>query len=849
MTQRYTARHKISEGGYGLIRAGRDQELARDVVIKELKPGRTSSVERARLVREAHVQARLQHPCMVPVYGIGEWQDGSPYYVMQQLSGLTLYDAVTALHDSDTMKVSFSGGHSGESSSIHLSFRDLIARFKELCLAVEFAHQKGVVHRDITPRNLMLGFFGENHIIDWGTAKVAPTECTGELDLRRSSDGLDSLNALLGRQGRHLETRTGAVFGTPGFMSPEHLKSAKSVDHLADVYGLGATLYFILTGQSPKEPPHGQYPNALISGQTQPRSPAIPSKLNRRVDSQLEAICLRAMQPERERRYQSCRELANDLSRWLDARPVRARAERLGERLRRWIRQHSVSALVSVILLAAGVFTVQYAYHSRGLQTEIGNHAQTIVSLGDRTLRDYILSPSKENSMLLANARNEMLGFVLRRRLRLRSLPASTRDALGNAAFLIARIEDQIGEEDQQATKLLAKEILEELQACYPSQRTLEMLCEVSQVVAKSMADEGKMPEAIQTIESTQRLREQLRGGTNRVDYLAEYARGCSFQGKYYLANNQPAEAVDALLRAMEIRKEIDSRLIDDSVAQLDFARANMDLAQLFREAGEYERALSLYHNSLHWVGASQQGRRAAETGRLLRSNLIAGDFKYLQASIRQEIGKILLLEGERILARESFASAMQDYYDLLSDYPAVLRYRVGKCQLMTWIALSYERLDGAAQQELLREANQVHLALKDLPTQSLEEPEVKADFRCLRMLVAFVDTAESRREDWEGLVELAAANRADSTRIRESRISNLRERLCLALIAKQTSTLASDVGSSRLEKFQIELKKRIATAEDASQRIGRRLDTVMQARAEELGRAELRHLVRSPKM
>ncbi|MCA9129341.1 MAG: serine/threonine protein kinase, partial [Planctomycetales bacterium] len=380
MNQRFEARYKISEGGNGLIRAGRDLQLSRDVAIKELRPCRSGEVERARLLREAHIQAQLQHPCMVPVYGIGQWDDGSPYYVMQQLSGMTLYDAVIALHASRSKKVILHC-KTIEGAQIHLSFRDLIGRFKELCLAVEFAHQQGVIHRDITPKNLMLGYYGENHIIDWGTAKIESEQpehaqqeslipvATGSLHATSpsiESIGSQSLGAMLSASRQNMRTFTGAILGTPGFMSPEHQISAKNVDRLSDVFGLGATLYFIVAGRPPRNADllkekggTGNLPN--------PKEHILTpsSKVQKRVDSQLEAIYLRAMNAKPELRYKSCRELADDLGRWLNGQPVRAREETLREKTKRWIRQRSASAIVAVVFIASGGAMLQHYFHAR----------------------------------------------------------------------------------------------------------------------------------------------------------------------------------------------------------------------------------------------------------------------------------------------------------------------------------------------------------------------------------------------------------------------------------------------------------------------------------------------------
>ncbi|HEY7428643.1 MAG TPA: serine/threonine-protein kinase [Gemmataceae bacterium] len=328
---RYRVLRFHAAGGLGEVYVAEDTELHREVALKEIKRQHADGRDaRSRFVLEGKVTGRLEHPGVVPVYGLGSYTDGRPYYAMRLIQGESLGAAIGRFHVQSP----------GRFDS--LEFRQLLGRFLAVCQTVAYAHSRGVLHRDLKPANVMLGNYGETLIVDWGLAKV----------LGRTDDnaaGPDRAK-LLRPSGGGREQTVGAV-GTPAFMSPE--QAAGKVDELGpatDVYSLGATLYALLTNHLPFEGPVAQVLPQVERGAWLParqRNAAVPAALD--------AICRKAMALRPEGRYASALELAADLEHWLADEPVGAYREPVGARLRRWVRKHPRKMTAAAVLLLAAV--------------------------------------------------------------------------------------------------------------------------------------------------------------------------------------------------------------------------------------------------------------------------------------------------------------------------------------------------------------------------------------------------------------------------------------------------------------------------------------------------------------
>jgi tRNA A-37 threonylcarbamoyl transferase component Bud32 len=232
--ERYQVLRPHARGGLGEVFVARDQELHREVALKEIDAQHAEDPHsRGRFVREAEITGGLEHPGVVPVYGLGRHADGRPFYAMRFIRGETLKDAIARLHSS-ARRAPARGD---------LEFRQLLGRFVAVCNAVAYAHSRGVIHRDLKPSNVMLGPYGETLVVDWGLAKAVGRNAAEE-------DGPvePALVPVLAEDSS--ATRTGAALGTPAYMSPE--QAAGQLDQLGpagDVYSLGATLYALLTGR------------------------------------------------------------------------------------------------------------------------------------------------------------------------------------------------------------------------------------------------------------------------------------------------------------------------------------------------------------------------------------------------------------------------------------------------------------------------------------------------------------------------------------------------------------------------------------------------------------------------
>jgi eukaryotic-like serine/threonine-protein kinase len=327
-----------AKGGLGQISIALDYELNREVALKELRPERADDpCSRARFLLEAEVTGRLEHPGVVPVYGLGCDGEGHPFYAMRLVKGESLKEAIEWFHGTDA--------GAGGPRRWNLELRRLLNRFVAVCNVVDYAHSRGVIHRDLKPANILLGPYGETLVVDWGLAKIvgrgesAASAGAAEATLQPSSGSSSS------------ETLPGTALGTPAYMSPEQSEGRlEAIGQPSDVYSLGATLYCLLTGKPPLE---GEVCEVLPRAQRGKFPP--PRQVNRRVPRALEAVCLRAMALRPEDRFPSARALAGDIEHWLADEPTSAYRDSLATRLTRWGRRHKAKSMGIGALLAATV--------------------------------------------------------------------------------------------------------------------------------------------------------------------------------------------------------------------------------------------------------------------------------------------------------------------------------------------------------------------------------------------------------------------------------------------------------------------------------------------------------------
>ena len=295
----YELLQEIGRGGQGVVYRARQKSLNRIVALKVIGLGQWATkahVKRFRL--EAEAAASLEHPCIVPIYEVGE-RDGACYFSMKFVEGGQLDEVVRRAP---------------------MSIRQAVELIAKVARTVHYAHEHGILHRDIKPGNILLDANGEPHLTDFGLARLLETESS--------------------------ITHTLDVLGTPSYMAPEQaVGNNAAVSSATDVYGLGAVLYQLLTGQ----PPFAggtTYETIKLLLDTEPRQPRL---LNPKIDRDLSTICLKCLDKDPKRRYASAIALAQDLQRWLKHEPIQARRTGISTHARKWVRRNrSIAALIAL---------------------------------------------------------------------------------------------------------------------------------------------------------------------------------------------------------------------------------------------------------------------------------------------------------------------------------------------------------------------------------------------------------------------------------------------------------------------------------------------------------------------
>jgi serine/threonine-protein kinase len=301
----YEVQEEIGRGGQGVVYRARQKSLNRTVALKVIGLGHwATEAHLKRFRREAEAAASLEHPGIVPIYEVGE-RDGSCYFSMQFIEGGQL-DEVAKRQS--------------------ISFRNAVELMAKVARTVHYAHEHGILHRDIKPGNILLDAKGEPHLTDFGLARLVETEST--------------------------VTRTLEVLGTPSYMAPEQAVGNNSALTAAtDVYALGAVLYQLLTGH----PPFAggtTYETIKLLLETEPRQPRL---LNPKIDRDLSTICLKCLEKDPKRRYSSALALAEDLERWLKHEPIRAHRTGVLTHARKWVRRNPSIAVMAATLFALAV--------------------------------------------------------------------------------------------------------------------------------------------------------------------------------------------------------------------------------------------------------------------------------------------------------------------------------------------------------------------------------------------------------------------------------------------------------------------------------------------------------------
>ena len=459
---RYRVMGEIARGGMGRILEVWDRDLRRKLAMKvmqggdERQPRETPSGEEStalpRFLEEAQISGQLEHPGIVTVHELGIDRDGRIFFTMPLIRGKNLkriFDLVARREEGWTRT------------------RALGVLLK-VCEAMAFAHEKGVIHRDLKPANVMVGRFGEVHVMDWGLARVLGRPDDRDPLARASASENVSLIRTERADERECDPATphltmeGDVMGTPSFMSPEQARGEiAQMDRRADVYALGAMLYHLLAGRAPYCEP-GTRPDAATVWRRVKEGPPDPvHELVRDVPAELHSICEKAMARLPESRYADTMEMADDLRAYLENRVVSAHRTGPVVEFRKWVaRNRALAASIglALILILGGSLTAALVLASKNEEISVArDRAQRAASAAEAlnavlSARNKEISISREGAEQAAAEAKALSGFLVNELL-IASTPEeamgreiTVREVLDRAA---ERVEDALADNEK----------------------------------------------------------------------------------------------------------------------------------------------------------------------------------------------------------------------------------------------------------------------------------------------------------------------------------------------------------------------------------------------------------------
>ncbi|WP_337173891.1 protein kinase [Paludisphaera sp.] len=658
---RYRILRRHAEGGLGVVYVALDSELNREVALKRIREDHADDPgSRGRFLIEAEITGRLEHPGIVPVHGLGRQGDGRPFYAMRLVRGASLRQAIEAFHEGPT---------SGPDGS--LAFRRLLKKFTDVCEAIEYAHSRGVIHRDIKPGNVIVGKHGETLVLDWGLARATgvsePGSPEGALSTSSGGDGSATI--------------PGQAMGTPAYMSPEQARGElEGLGPRSDVYSLGATLYCLLTGRAPFEGPPSDVLVAVRAGDFPP-----PRAIDASIDPALEAVVLKAMAADPASRYPSAKALAEDVERWLADERVEAYPEPWTRGLIRWLTRHrvSVTAAGAAGLVAIAALGVLVASQSRAnarlaainleldLQRERAEANESEAIDAVKRFNDAIIAnPELRFNPTLGPLREallrEPLSFFGRLRDRLQSEAAPRPETLFRLADAIgahAILTDQIGDKEEAIrTFRQSADILERLAVVRPDVLGHHAgLASALTYLGGLMGNAGRVDEARAALFRALEIGERLAGEQPEiVGHRALLLRGRVDLGALLARTGSVDEALAALAGAIEVGERLAGEQPDVVFHRANLSTAYDILGVLLIDAGRVDEALKA------------NGRAIELAESLAREHAACACYDAQMARVRINSGTVLSAAGRVDDARRAFERAVELGERVARAQPAV---------------------------------------------------------------------------------------------------------------------------------------------------------------------------------
>lgn len=652
---RYQIVRPHAAGGLGEVFVAVDTELHREIALKLIKDQHADRADaRARFVVEAEVTGGLEHPGIVPVYGLGQYADGRPFYAMRFIRGDSLKEAIERFYRPTSNPRKNPTRQSPDFNS--LDFRSLLRRFIDVCNAIAYAHSRGILHRDLKPGNIMLGKYGETLVVDWGLAKALGTTVDGV------EASIGPLVPASGSGSGSVETVQGATLGTPAYMSPE--QAAGKINELGpatDVYSLGATLYSLLTGGNPF---HGRtFPDileAVASGDL-----ALPHTVQSGVPSRLEAVCQKAMSVRPLDRYRSPLDLAQDLERWLADEPVSVYREPIVDRIRRQFRKRAAMATGIAATLIVGLV---------GLG--IG---MTVVGIKNRALDAALVRETEQREKAVANE-----ALAVRNQQSAEANEALARENQRKADIEFRRAKKAI--DDYFTAVSESKELKEKYPGMHEFRlKLLEKAQKYYEEFLKERGDDpalktdaataffnraivaeatGKAVDAIASYKLALPIWESLAlANPSMTEHVSAVAGTCNNLGLLYTATGNVKAALASYSKALAVR----TQLVRDHPTRPAFngalADTYNDLGNLQTATGDIKAALASHSKAL------------AIREKLVRENPTAIQYAGELAKLRITLAHLQSQIGETKAALTNYSTALAVFEKLARDNPSVTEY------------------------------------------------------------------------------------------------------------------------------------------------------------------------------
>jgi serine/threonine-protein kinase len=688
----YELLEEMGRGGMGVVWKARQKSLNRLVALKMIGSWRQASGTELRRFRiEAEAAAQLEHPAIVPIYEVGEL-DGRPYFSMKLIEG---------------------GSLEGRLSEFQSNPRATARLLATVARAVHYAHRYGILHRDLKPANILLST-GESgagiapgaaaadladcipHVTDFGLAKRV-----GAAEEQPQSEGEPAVAPTAAL------TQYGCVLGTPNYMAPEQADPTLGpVTTAADVYGLGAILYAMLTGRAPFR--GATVMDTLQQVANEPAQP--PRSLYAGADRDLEVICLKCLAKAADERYASAEDLAEELERWLAGEPIQARRHSALERALKWTKRRPaatgllVVSAAAVIALAAG--GLWYGSQLRAALADARERRRAAEQESRRAEQNFRLAVKAVEDMVRHMEADD-----------LPHLPA------------VERIRQTVLLDALEFNKQFLAEKSDDLAVRYEAGRAYRRAGDIYRLL-------GRQQEALAAYDEARALQEDLTRSWDRVpEYRHELACTEHNRGTLLEAEGRFVEAETALRAALILREKLADEQPDDPERQGDLAGTLHELGGLLNETGRIDEAEAPL-------------RQAADLGaRLVKQYPAVARYQYDRARFLGSLGRLLAESGKPRGAEEAYRGAIDACRSLVEKYPKEPEYRKG---------LARARINRGVQLHATWRQDSARLA------EAQKELETARDL-CRDLVKEFPDAPDYRQELARSLANLGLVYREDT--------------------------------------------------------------------------------------